>query len=245
MTKLIAVLILLTCYCLQIFAQSSVPDTILIQQAKEKAINHYRQFEGDQSRLFNGKLYRDYTIPLSEGHPYFHTDQFETGTIWYDGMVFENIPVLYNIVSEEVITPHFNKVQWISLRNEKVSAFTFGRHHIVKIIADSTSPDITTGFYQQLYAGKTSAVKKRSKFVVEGIVNNQLARTLRVVERRYLWHVGKWNRVTSLRSVLKLLDGHNAAIRQHLRSAKIKYRKKPDEALSRIAAYYDQLTTGQ
>ena len=245
MTKLLAVLFFLTCYCSQTSAQSAVPDSLLLLQAKEKAINHYRQFEGDQSRLFNGKLYRDYTIPLTEGHPYFNTDQFETGTIWYDGIVFENVPVLYNIVSEEVITPHFNKVQWISLRNDKVAAFSFGNYHFVKIIADSTSPDIATGFYQQLYAGKTKALKKKSKFVVEGIVNNQLARTLRLVERRYLWHDGKWNRVTSLRSVLKLLDGHNAAIRQHLRSPRIKYRKKPDEALSRIAAYYDQLTTGQ
>jgi hypothetical protein len=245
MTKIIAVLLSLHCYCLQTSGQSAVTDTALIQKAKEKAIGVYQQFEGDQSRLFNGKLYRDYTIPLTAGHPYFHTDQFETGTIWYDGMVFEDIPVLYNIVSEEVITPHYNKVQWISLRNDKVSAFSFGRHYIVKIIADSASPDITTGFYQQLYGGKTAALKKRSKFLVEGISNNQLARTMRVVERRYLFHDGKWNRVSSLRSVLKLVDGHNAAIRQHLRSARIKYRKRPDEALSRIAAYYDQLTAGQ
>jgi hypothetical protein len=245
MTKLTAALFLLQFYTARTAGQTSVLDTVFIQQAKDKARIQYQQFEGDQSRLYNGKLYRDYTIPLTEGHPYFHTDQFETGSIRYDGMVFDSVQVLYNVVTEEVITPHFNKVQWISLRNDKIAAFTFGGHHFIKIISDSTTPDIATGFYQQLYAGKTSVLKKRSKFVVEGISNNQLVRTIKVVERRYLWHDGNWHRVSSLRSVLKLLKGHNAAIRQHLRSAKIKYRKRPDEALAKIASYYDQLTAGK
>jgi len=231
--------------CNQTFGQAFRSDTFLIERAKQKAQVAYQLFEGVQSRLYNGKLYRDYSIPLSEGHPYFSTDQFETGSIRYDGMFFENVPLLYNIVSDEVITPHYNKVQWVSLRNDKIESFNFGGHQFIRIEADSLNVDITSGLYEQLYAGKTMALKKKSKFVVESISNNTLIRKVKVTERHFVLHEESWYRVTSLRSVLNVLEGHNAAIRQHLRSAKIKYRRNPDLALASVAAYYDQLTAGK
>lgn len=245
MTKLTAVLLFLLFHIVHTSGQTLLPDTALIQQAKQHAREKYQAFEGEQSRLFNGKLYRDYSIPLTEGHPYFDTERFETGTILYDGMMFEGVSLLYNIVTDEVITPHFNKVHWVSLRNDKISSFSFGGQRFIRIVPDSNNTEIATGIYQQLYEGKTSALKRKIKFVVEVISNNQLVRNVKVVEHRYLWYEGSWHRVTSLRSVLKLLSGHNAAIRQHLRSAKIKYRRKPDEALVRIAQYYDQVTAGK
>ena len=227
------------------FGQTLVPDSVLLQRAKQNAVLQYQLLEGVQSRLYNGKLYRDYTIPLTEGHPYFSGDQFENGTVSYDGMVYANVPLLFNIVTDEVITPHYNKVHWISLRNDKISSFSFGGHYFIRVVQDSAGSDITTGIYEQLYAGKSSALKKKWKYVTEAITNNQLKRSVKTVERRYLWHDGSWQRVTSLRSVLKVLNGHNAAIRQHLRSANIKYKRKPDQALARVAAFYDQLTAGK
>lgn len=226
------------------FGQTLVPDSMFVQKAKQNAVLQYRLSEGVQSRIYNGKLYRDYTI-LTEGHPYFESDQFENGTVRYDGMEFSNVPLLYNIVTDEVITPHYNKVQWLSLRNDKISSFSFGGHHFIRMIQDSTSPDIATGMYEQLYAGKSAVLKKKIKYVTEAISNNQLRTSVKTVERRYLWQDEKWQRVTSLRSVLKVLSGHNAAIRQHLRSAKINYRRQPDQALARMAAFYDQLTPGK
>jgi hypothetical protein len=228
------------------FGQQSLPDTVILQSARVRAREQYHLFEAEQSRLFNGKLYRDYTIPLTEGHPYYSTENFQTGTILYDGISFNAIPLLYNIVTDEVITPHYNKVQWVSLRNDKIASFSFGGHHFIRITADTTNQEgITTGIYEQLYPGKTEAIKKKTKFVVESISNNKLVRNVKVIERRFLWHNDTWHRVTSLRTALKVLGEHNAAIRQQLRSAKIKYRRAPDVALARIAEYYDVLTAGK
>ena len=239
------VIFLLLITPLQTVAQSLLPDSTLINRGKEIAQQQYRIFEGVQSRLYNGKLYRDYTVPLSEGHPYFSTDKLETGKIRYDGILYEDVPLLYNIVTDEVITLHYNKIQWVSLRKDKIDFFNVGGNQFLSITADSLNKQIASGIYQALYDGPTTALKKKSKFVVESISNNLLLRSVKITERYYLWHGDGWHQVNSLRSVLLLLNGHNAAIRQHLRSANIKYRKNPDLALATIAAFYDQITTGK
>lgn len=210
------------------------------QQAVENAIRHYRLFEGDQSRLYNGTIYRGTSAILSNGHPYFETNEFKEGLIHYDGVAYQ-IPFIYNIVTDEIIINHFNNLHKIRLINSKVKNFTIGAHHFIHV-ADINNEILKTGFYEQLFNGKVQVLKKSFKRISETIVNQQIVASIQYGRNYYIQKDSTWYRISNLRSLLDVFPEQKNHIRQLLKANKINFRKNPDAALMKIAANYEGVT---
>ncbi|HUR12026.1 MAG TPA: hypothetical protein VM012_11680 [Flavitalea sp.] len=227
--------------CLPSFAQTDKKDSSYSLLALESAIAQYREFEGPQSRLYNGTIYRDNSSTLSQGHPYFESNELSPAAIHYDGMVY-NVPMLYNLVTEEVIIPHYNKVFKMVLLNDKIKEFYLLDHHFVRVVEKSPGDLLRTGFYEQLFKGRLTIFKKTDKMINEIIVNDKLTRFIQSSTSYYLQKDNVWHNVSGLRSVWALVGDQKSEIKRDLKKNKIKFRKHPDEALVKIAAYYETLS---
>src|SRR5450631_1679752 len=99
----------------------SIPDSFI--NVKEFFQNEIKE----DAHLYTGKEFIKYSVNI-KGHPFFETDQMQNGTIFYDGTLYENVPLLYDIVGQEVVINRFDSGEGIRLLNEKIKYFTFDGH---------------------------------------------------------------------------------------------------------------------
>src|SRR5688572_28813982 len=100
------------------FAQQPEPDTAFVAESKKQVSALYTTAIQHQSRLYNGSDYVIY-IPRDEEHPYFEVDDWAYGSVEYWNELYENIPLMYDINVDQVITEH-NRGNPIKLLPEKV-----------------------------------------------------------------------------------------------------------------------------
>lgn len=218
-------------------AKQPEPDSATAQLAGKKAIDLYHRALGNQAHIFNGSEYVDYE-QKKEGHQYFLTNQWTYGTITYGGLEYTNIPMLYNLETDDVIIGQFSEAgrfNQIKLNRQQVSGFTLSGNRFVHLRKHSAPEH---GFYQELYAGHVQVLARRRKEYKKDVV------TLSFPEKDsyYLMVGGKYHEVKSKSSVMKVLKGHKKELSAFLRANNIVFSQNREQALSQLAAQYDVLT---
>ncbi len=225
-----------------LFSQSN-PDSVSSATALQNSIDFYYSFTGENSHLYIGTEYGGYNIRIM-GNPYFDTVAMQSGSIYYNGTLYNNVPMLYDILNDDVIINRYNQNFRIRLTKEKISYFSVLTHTFIRIVPDSTGKVLPgIGFYDRIYNGKTEVLVKRTKDIKDDptIANEIISRFLQhnsyFVRKHHLYF-----QVATRKSLLKLFDDRDKQIRKYLRKNKIKFRKQPEYTIVKAAQYYDQLT---
>jgi hypothetical protein len=219
----------------------SVRDTGMVQLQKANAIGLYYQSLQHQSGLYNGSEYVQYINLLKEGHPYFDTSALTNGSVYYDGLVYSNVPMLYDIITDELIIGHYNKVFLVQLIRSKIDSFSIQEHHFLHLGRDSIAEGIREGFYDRIYNGSIKLYVKRKKVIRESIPDMQVERRVFQDDRYFLYMNGVYHNVYSQSSILKLMKDKRSVVKQTLRKHKIKFRKNREYAMKLMTEQYDAL----
>jgi len=201
----------------------------------------YYQTLGEQSPLYNGREYVDYAGTIHVGHPFYSTTEFTNGTIYFDGMVFENVMLLYDIIKDKVLIRHYNTVFRIDMPVKKINEFTLLNHTFVRLLPDSARV-IEEGFYDKLYQGKNTLFVKRKKLIREERAGNDLSNVVDEKNIFYILKQGIYYPVKNLRGLLNILSGRREQIQQYLKKNGIKFRKDREKAILMAVEYYDRLS---
>jgi len=222
------------CYC-----QVTQVDTAFLAQAKKKSIALYTSTIQHQSRLYNGNDYVIY-FPKNEEHPYYKNDDWGTGSVAYWGELYENIPLLFDLAVDQIITEH-DRGNPIQLLAEKVQGFVIWDHTFVRLYPDDKNK-ISAGFYDQLYNGKSKVYAKYSKNYREELESTRVIPQFDESVRYYLVKDGVFTVVKSKASVLKVLSDHKSEVKNFIRKNRLAFKGNRDEALVRVTQFYDTLT---
>jgi hypothetical protein len=232
--------------CENVLAQAVQTDSSSRQFAFNNAVTLLQASLGKQSPLYNGPEYYFYD-PLIKGNAYFlEVNAFTPGSVFYDGALFSGVPMLYDLYSDNVVSLLYNHFSKFYLLKTKVKSFDFLDHHFVNINADTiinNSAGIKSGYYDQLYNGKLEILVKRSKDIqtyTGGIVGNE--RYFNPSTNFYLRKNNIYYIVNSQGALLNALKDRKKDIEQYIKQSQIKFRKEPEDALVKIATYYDHLT---
>ena len=133
-----------------------------------------------------------------------------------------------------------------SLVSNRVHDFSFDNHYFLRIEANRVNNEgatLITGFYEQLYGGKIWILAKRRKSM-QTSSNNVTALETNFIESNdfYLKKGNTYYPIGSKSSVLKVLKDKKKEIQQYLRQNSIKYSDNPEDAMVKMASYYDHLT---
>jgi len=234
---------LFCCSCLK--AQTNRTDSSSQQYAFNNAVNKFYASQGNQSPLFNGPEYYLYD-PHIKGNAYFmENSAFAAGAVLYDGIWYNNVQMIYDIYKDQVVILLYNHFSKIYLINEKVEGFDYLDHHFKNIMSDTIAnkAELKSGIYDELYNGKTEVLVKRYKNIQttnggfsgpESFFDSH--RSLFIKKGRNYFEIsGKGSLLDVLKDKKKELDSY-------IKSANIKFRKDPENAMVKIANYYDQLT---
>lgn len=209
--------------------------------AFKNAVAFYNNSFGPELHLFNGKEYYDYRVAFNEGHPYFFTPTWSKGTVNYEGNRYENVSILYNLVTDQVVILNYSRLAKIQLVKERVASFALSGHSFIHIRPDSLlSPVLREGFYDILADGKITLLARRTK--------NIQTYTKQVVETKvfskdhfYVENNNVYSEIDSKRALLKQVGDKRKEIQQFIKQNKISYRKSRENAMVRIVEYYNQL----
>ena len=213
------------------------------QTVIQNTVSLYFKSLGEQSGIYRGPGYIGYPYQVTNGHQFFESPVFSKGTIFYDGMLYQDIPMWYDLVKDEVVVRTLDSLSMISLHNERIDYFSLLGHHFKKIIQDpSNSNSLSTGFYDQIYKGKSEVLVRRFKGTLEDVSPEGIfTKILKQKNEIYLKKDGKYFSVLSSGSVLKVLGNKQKEILSQLKKNSIKFKKDPEKATVMMVMYYDQL----
>jgi hypothetical protein len=223
------------------FAQTQVSGPGTDQSSQENAIAAYYKFIGANNHLYNGSEYVT-GVYRETMHPYFKAIWFSNGEVFYDGVLYHDVPLMYDIITDQVITNRFQMSFRIVLVSNKIEYFTLLGHTFVRITQDSVSKSVIgTGFFDRLYDGKVKVYAKRFKKREELLRNNELIERIDEHNLFYVMKGGIYYSVQNKKSLWEVFQDHKSEIRKYLRKNGIKFRENPELAIMKSAAYYDQI----
>ncbi len=230
-------LCLLFCRVNIISAQPQSSDTSI--DGTQKAIGLFYQSVNENAHLFNGREYIKYD-PRIKGDPYFNVADLQPGVIFYDGTLYQNVPMLYEVLGEQVVIRQYGQGVLITLVNEKIDYFTMFGHTFIHLVPDSANIDISDGFYDRIYNGNTTVFVKRQKILTED--PNTFERSFTEKDGYFIYKNNVYHPVSDRGSVLSVFKDKKKDIAKYLRQNKISFNKTPEYAMTKMAEYYDQLT---
>lgn len=196
----------------------------------------------DQARLYNGREYNFYFG--FEGLAYFQARAFdEKGSIVFDGVKFDQVPLLLDLFKQKLVTMLPNHVAKLELSSEKISSFTLYDHHFIntQFTVANNKNVLISGFIDQLYIGKCKILVKREKKVHETSNMQGLKKFFVDKSSYFLEKQGKVYQFASEKSLLVLLADKKNEMKRYLKENNIKFKNDPERTMVMIVAYYDKL----
>ena len=203
-------------------------------------ISLYKAATIQSQNLYNGRLYYVYDSRMEE-HQFFEDRKWQNGVVFYDGQRFDSIPMVYDIVKDELITKHFYG-DYQLLQSEKVDYFLKNGHAFKRMEAGKDiNSSMRTGFYDIRYDGKTKLLIRRSKQRQEKIVEKRVITYFPEKDFYYILKDDRYHSVRSKKSVFGLFPENKKELRKSLRDANIKFKKNREAAIGVIVVTYDTL----
>ncbi len=158
-------------------AQPAKTDSSIGSAAYSAALQFYHQWLRPETGLYNGSQYVDYAYTIKAGHPFFGDDHgddhgedhMQKGSVFYDGVLYGDIGILYDLVNEQVVIDDPYHTYKIFLINGRLDRFTIRDHltardHLFIQLTDSVGSSAPRpGFYEQLYGGERISLFKKEK----------------------------------------------------------------------------------
>ncbi len=223
----------------QELAGDSLPNTL----SNSFPVSLYYNALGENAHIYTG--YEYFTPDRNiKGSPYYLADSPSPSDLLYDDSYYKNIPIMYDVLKDEVVVNRLGQNFKISLVNDKLKSFTFRRHEFIRISGDSANGNLlATGFYDRLYNGKTIVIAKRRTRLQETYIYSQINYEYIRQDIYYLIVSGQIVPVDSKSSVLKLFNSKKSEIKAFIRKNKLNFKSEFEKTLVAISAYYDQLTS--
>ncbi len=183
-----------------------------------------------QTLLYQGKQYVRTTSGTLGHQSHFTNAMTEGCTVRFDGVDFQDVPLMYDLELNELVTRHPERPVNLILSRAFVSRFTIGADTFVQVKDESKG--LVPGYYQQLFHAPTfSAYAKRSKTI-------QVSTTERA--RQYIEHVrfflmrsddtGFWT-VGSQRALLNAFRPQKRELRRLLNRHGLSFRHAPEQTI--------------
>lgn len=236
-------LLLLSIPSLPAHAQQS-PDSASLHRSIAMLQQYVRDELRPDSRLYNGYEYIRNGTP-AKGFPFFDSDGLQNAQLAYDGILYRDIPLEYDLALDEVVIPDYTGKTLISLISEKVDHFSIGSHEFRYIPAQRENPasrSPSPGFYEVLLtSGQVSLLARREKKLVFPS-NREDPAGYEQQNFYFLRKDGQFYYVDGKASLLDALKDKKDALKKYIRENKLRFKKQLETALIRTTANYMQLS---
>jgi hypothetical protein len=219
------------------FAQLS-PDSLLYKESISNLHRIYINEIGDNAQIYHGSEYIR-NGQKATGFPYFESDNMLTGSVSYQGNIYTDLHLFYNLVSDDIIVNNYAQNALITLSPGNVDSFTIGAHRFLQLTTDKTNGLPKDGFYEQLSDGDPAMYVRREKRFVIGTGSEE---TKYIPYNNYLLKFNNvFYSVDSKKSLLDILKDQRDMLKKYIHTNKLDFKKNLESSLVRITIYYSGL----
>ncbi len=221
------------------FCQSSV-NTDPLKQVIENTITAYQKSIGAQSKLYRGLGYEFYDLQTTSS-PYFKDSiAFTNGSVKYDGDVYKDIPLLYDVNKQLLVIYSYDNASKISLFNDYVTEFDARGHHFINYKPDSVNRKMDAGFYDEIYKGKHQVLARRTKSRQQESLTQ---RTIFIPTIDYYIKMGdKYIAINSKGKLLDVLNDKKKEMKKYIKATGIDFSDNKEQSIILTVAHYDQIS---
>jgi len=234
--------ILLFSFFVQANAQQPLTDSAFYARSVSNVVEDYKKQVQENLHIYNGPIYLR-TGHGVKGNAFFVSDSSLPGAVFYDGCLYENIPLHYDLVTDDVVISNYTQNNELKLVPEKLAYFYIAQHLFIRITADSLLPSfIATGFYEKLYGGKLSLFARYQKIPKQSVVATDTESKYLEYNYYYILKDNKFYHADDKNDFLSVMDDKKEAVRKYIKEHKIKFNdKKRAASMVEVAEYYSQL----
>ena len=231
-----------TSFFLDVSAQNSTVDTASRIIALKQVTDFYFHSIAESGLVNYGNEVMEYA-DKSINHPFYYTDEFVTGSMFGYGVIYNSIPLKYDLVHDKLIVLHFNKIFSVEQISERIDRFTISGHEFVRLVPDSSSQsEVSAGFYDRIYSGKSvSLFAKRKKIAAERMKEGQSENIFKERNSYFIKKDNFFHPVSDKSSVLKVLSDKRKELEMFLKKNKIKFNQNREYAMAQLSEQYDRL----
>ena len=219
-------------------AQQLYPDSTLAAQSANYVKDIYHSQLNDDLPIFNGTQHFPYLSTI-DGIAYFQSEAWQKGTIVYDDVLYNDVQMKYDLVSEKVIVKAPNGGIYISLFGPRVREFSFSGFKFIRIEKTDEIP-LASGFYQVLAEGAATLLVKTAKTISEQIKDNAIYRKFEQKVLYYILKDGMYYSVSNKKSLLNVLKEKRKAVQDFISQKSLKIRKNPEQTILAAVEIYNQ-----
>jgi len=223
-------------------AQSSLKDNPIPDSAYAIALRQYHTYIAPEVGLFRGIQYIDYDFTVQKGQPFLGPDLVRAGSVWYGGMQYDHVPMLFDLVKEQLVVMDPFNVFKISLYMDLVDSFALDGHLYFRMKDSLAPPTMRLGFWDRIYSGRLVLLKRERKSLNENImVSPDNVRFFILSSVSYYFQKGGVYRPVNDKKELfdALKDRRRSEIRRIMRRSGLDWRDNREQLLQLIAAWYD------
>ncbi|MEO7393574.1 MAG: hypothetical protein ABIU11_01450 [Chitinophagaceae bacterium] len=223
------------------FNKTAGQTSSLSNSASYNNVRSYYQNEiAENAYLFTGKEYTKYTSGI-QGTPFFNSAEMQNCELFYDGTLYQDVPLLFDLVRQEIVINRYDDNTRIKLLNEKIKYFKIAGHRFDNIIlSEGSNEDVSNGFYDIVFEGKASVLVSRVK-KVEMTLNPEDPPKFAERDKIFIRNENQFYLVNNINSILNALKDKKDLIRTFIRKNKFRFKKNIEEELGMTAAYYETL----
>jgi len=189
--------------------------------------------------LFNGREFVPHNLSAVGSPNHANLVMLDHSSVVFDGFFYNDIPLLYDLVIDQLVTIHPERKVEIYLEKHLVDWFSIQRDQFVRI--GDVQSELAPGFYQLVYQGENYICyakhsKEVRRYASGTILEHRFFETV-----TYYLRIGDdpFRVVKSQKELLSLADDHRRAIRRALRANGLSFRARPVESLQAVLNFLD------
>ncbi len=193
------------------------------------------------SRLYNGYEYIRNGV-FAKGFPFFDADGLVPGSLTYDGILYPDIELEYDLVLDQLVIRDPTGKTLISLISQKINHFSIGSHYFRYLNQfKGNLVTLDAGIYEQLYAeGRLALYARHDKKLIFPSNNQEQARYV-ANNTYFLRKDDQFYPVEGEGSLLSALKDKKEALRTYIRANKLHFKRDLEQSLVQTTAYYLQI----
>lgn len=214
-------------------AQTSYADSI-----RNASIHHatttYLEYIGNQAPLYNGPVYRNQRASINNGSPFFKNAHPVAGSIHYNGILYEHIPLLFDVLGKKVLTPLPGSPETlVEIDLNKVSFFAVEESRFVRLPQSND-------FLEVLHEDEKSSVYRLYRKEVKEDLSGQFTeRNITEIKTVYVLKEGTLHKIANRNALMKVYADKRKELANFLQKEKYDMKKDPASATVAAARFYN------
>jgi hypothetical protein len=225
-------------------AQPTTKDSQLSDSAYSDALQLYHAYMTPEPALYRGNRYVDYAYRIQEGQPFFVSGDMRTGTVTYNGIIYDHVPMIYDLVLGIVVINDPMRVFKISLIMDLVDSFSIADHPFIRLRDSLNLSAPRNGYYEILYqheGGFTLLKKEKKTYIQNLVVSSDIQNYINYSIAYYLKKGNTYYSVNSKKALYAVLKDKKPDVKKFIRKNSLNWRQDKESLILKVVSWYDTL----